>query len=153
MYSRQQATQLKQEFWTAFGQYMAPILSADGERVNWMNYKTSEKDIYFRMNADNKKASIAITLTHKDTGLQALYFEQFEQLKHLLHNALDEEWTWLLHTHDEHGKIISTIYKQAEGVNIFNQADWPEIITFFKPRIIALDAFWATARYAFEALR
>ena len=69
---------------------MAPVLSAEGEKVNWVNYKTGEKDIYFRMQADNKTASIAIELTHKDAGIQQLYFEQFAELKKLLEESLGE---------------------------------------------------------------
>ncbi|MFA6248901.1 MAG: DUF4268 domain-containing protein, partial [Mucilaginibacter sp.] len=49
MYSKDQASQLKQAFWTAFGQYMGPVLSAEGLRTNWINYKTGVKHIYFRM--------------------------------------------------------------------------------------------------------
>ncbi|MFC7667142.1 hypothetical protein ACFQT0_06705 [Hymenobacter humi] len=38
-------------------------------------------------------------------------------------------------------------------VNLFSRDDWPALISFFKPRIIALDAFWADAQYTFEALK
>ena len=153
MYSKQEASQLRQEFWTAFGKYMSPVLSADGERLNWLNYKTGEKDIYFRMNADSKKASIGIELTHKDADLQALYFEQFQTLKTTLHKTLKEEWTWLLHTKDELGKTISRIYTEIENASIFKKEDWPQLISFFKPRIIALDEFWSNVKYSFEAMR
>ncbi|TKK68542.1 DUF4268 domain-containing protein [Ilyomonas limi] len=153
MYSKQEASQLRQEFWTAFGQYMSPVLSGEGEKINWINYKTGEKDIYFRMNADNKKASIGIELTHKDADIQALYFEQFKQLKSLLQNALPGKWTWLLHARNEQGKTISRIYTEIENVSIFKKDDWPQLISFFKPRIMALDEFWSTAKYVFEAMR
>ena len=153
MYSKQEASQLRQEFWTAFGQYMSPVLSGEGEKTNWINYKTGEKDIYFRMNADNKRASIGIELTHKDEGIQALYFEQFQQLKNLLQDALQEEWNWQLHTYNEQGKLISRIYTEINSVSIFKKEDWPQLVSFFKPRIIALDEFWSTAKYAFEAMR
>jgi hypothetical protein len=153
MYSKQEAAKLKKQFWTAFGQYMAPVLSAEGEKINWINYKTGEKDIFFRMHADNKKAYVAIEITHKDEALQALYFEQFKQLKAFLQNALHEEWTWLLHTTDENGKRISRIYTEMEGVSIFNKTDWPQLISFFKSRIMALDKFWSTAKHVFEAMR
>ena len=93
MYSRQEASQLKQEFWTAFGQYMGPVMSAEGEKMNWVNYKTGEKNISFRMHADNKSATIAIELHHKDIDIQQLYFEQFKQLQQLLAESLGEEWT------------------------------------------------------------
>ena len=153
MYTRQEASRIRQEFWTTFGQYMLPVLSAEGEKATWLNYKTGEKNIYFRMNADNKKASIGIELSHKDPEIQQLYFEQFKELKHLLHTALGEEWTWTLHTTDEYGKTISRIYTELDGVNIFKKEDWPRLISFFKPRIIALDDFWSSAKYGFEALR
>ena len=153
MYSRQQASQLRQEFWTVFGQYMTPVLSAEGEKVNWGNYKTGEKDIYFKMQADNKTASIAIEITHKDAGIQQLYFEQFGDIKNIIENFLGEEWTWQLHTTNENGKLISRIYKEMNNVSIFNKEQWPLLISFFKPRIIALDDFWSSAKYGFEALR
>jgi len=153
MYSRQEASQLKQEFWTAFGQYMTPVLNTEGEKINWINYKTGEKDIYFKMEADNKSASISIELTHKDASIRQIYFEQLAQLKNLLNEALQEEWNWLGQTHDENGKQISRIYTELTDVNIFRKEDWPALISFFKPRIIALDEFWSSAKYSFEALR
>jgi hypothetical protein len=153
MYTRQEASRIRQEFWTAFGQYMLPIRSAENNKTAWLNYKTGEKGLYFRMNADNKKASIGIELTHTDPGIQQLYFEQFKELKHLLNSALSEEWTWALHTTDEYGKTISRIYTELSGVNIFKKEDWPRLISFFKPRIMALDDFWSSAKYGFEALR
>jgi len=153
MYSKHEATQIKQAFWTAFGQYMAPVLSAEQMKINWLNYKTGEKDIYFRMDADNKTASISIELTHKDAGLQQLYFQQFVELKNLLQQNLHEEWIWQLHGHNEEGKTIAHIYTAMQNVSIFKKEDWPLLISFFKPRIIALDAFWSTAKYAFESLR
>lgn len=153
MYSKQQASQLRQEFWTTFGQYMAPVLSAEGEKINWINYKTGERDISFKMQADNKKASIAIELTHKDAGIQQLYFEQFTELKKILEAALQEVWNWQLHSHDENGKLISKIYTEMDNISIFKKEDWPSLISFFKPRIIALDDFWSNVKYSFEMLR
>jgi hypothetical protein len=153
MYSRQEASQLRQEFWTSFGQYLLPVLSAEGERINWINYKTGEKDIFFKMHADNKKASIGIELTHKEAGIQQLYFEQFQELKNLLETAVGEEWDWQLLTVNDNGKLVSKIYTDIDNVSIFKKEDWPALISFFKPRLIGLDEFWSSVKYGFEALR
>jgi len=153
MYSKDEASQIRQAFWTVFGQYIAPQLSADGLKVNLVNYKTSIKHLYFKMEADKRSATIGIYITHPDTGIQELFFEQFTELKTMLHTSLNETWTWALHDKDEYGKTISRVYTSLSGVSIYNRADWPQLISFFKPRIIALDEFWSTAQYSFEALK
>jgi len=150
MYTKDQASQLKQAFWTAYGQYMTPVLSAEGLRTNWINYKTGVKHIFFKMQADSRSASIAIEIAHPDLELQQLYFEQFATYKTLLHSTLGEEWEWHLHTTDGYGKIVSRISKELAPVSIFQKDNWPQLISFFKPRIIALDEFWSDAKFAFE---
>jgi len=153
MYSKKEASQLRREFWTVFGQYMSPILSAEGEKINWINYKTGEKNISFRMRADNKKATIGIELTHEDIETQKIYFDQLVQFKSLFTDTAAEDWNWQLHRVDEQGTMVSGIYIEKTGVSIYQKKDWPELISFFKPRLIVLDVFWCTVKYAFENLR
>ncbi|MGZ3765266.1 MAG: DUF4268 domain-containing protein [Mucilaginibacter sp.] len=153
LYSKDEVSQLKQTFWTTFGQYIAPQFSAEGMKVNWVNYKTGIKYLYFKMDAGKRSASIAIEISHPDTGIQGLFFEQFLELKTILHTVLQEDWEWQLHDIGENGKITSRIVRHTHGVSIFNKNDWPALISFFKPRIIALDEFWSDAKYAFDGLR
>lgn len=153
MYSKAEAAQLRQAFWTAFGQYMAPVPSFDGWPVSWINYKTGLKHVYFRMQADNRRASIAIELTHPDAGVRELFFEQFQEVKHLLHETLGEPWRWELHATDANNLPLSRIYTEMQPINLFNREDWPTLISFFKPRLVALDEFWSGAQIAFEGLR
>ncbi|WP_201977316.1 DUF4268 domain-containing protein [Hymenobacter rubidus] len=153
MYSKAEAAQLRQAFWTALGQYMAPVPSAEGETTNWINYKTGLKNVYFRMQADMRQASIAIELTHPDAGIRELFWEQFLELRTLLHEILGEKWTWEADALDGNGLPLSRIYTELRPVNMFSRDDWPALISFFKPRLVALDAFWVDAQYAFEALK
>ena len=152
MYTKQEASELRRTFWTVFGQYMSPVLSADGEKVTWMNYKTGEKNIYFKMEADEQRAIISIELSHQEPGLQQVYFNQFKAQEVLLETALNETWQRELCGCNESGKTISRIYKELPQVSIFKKEDWPLLISFFKPRIIALDNFWSNARYGFKML-
>lgn len=153
MFGRDEASRIKEEFWTTFGRYMSPIPSAEGFRINWVNYHTKLKDVYFRMDAGRKAAVMSISIEHRDAAIQELYFEQFQELKSLLHATLGEEWHWQLHMLVEDGKVISRIYTELPGVSVFNKEQWPDLISFFKPRIIALDEFWENAKYSFEALK
>jgi hypothetical protein len=150
MYSKQEASQLRKKFWTQFGLYMRPLPGADGEPVNWLNYKTGIKNIYFRMDADNKQATIAIELRHTDLLQQQYYFEKFRELEKLFQQTIGENWQWELHTIDEDGKQVSRIGKILKNVNVFDKADWPAIISFLKPRMLAMDSFWNLVKETFE---
>jgi len=152
MYSRDEAARLRQQFWISFGQYMKPVPSASGYPVNWINYKTGVKNIFFKMDVDTKKATISIQLAHPDAGVRELVFNQFEEFKLMFRNTVAEEWDWLQDTTDEYGKTVSQIAITLENVNIYNQQHWPGLISFFKPRIIALDEFWDNVKPVFEDL-
>jgi len=150
MFSKQEASQLKQQFWTSFGLYMAPVPSAEGLKINWVNYKTGIRDLHFKMQADEQCASIAIVMTHAAIAKQETCYKQFLQVKNLLQAALQEDWQWALQVPDEYNKTVSRIYQLLPAVNIFKKNDWPAIITFLKPRIIALDAFWTEVKDGFD---
>lgn len=150
MYTRQQASLIKQQFWTRFGQYMRPVKDADGNFINWLNYKTGIRHLYFRMDADSNQSEIAIMLTQTDASQQQYYFEKLLALKPILASSTGEEWEWELFDSNEETKKISSISKTLTGVNIYNEKDWPAIISFLKPRIIALDNFWAMVKDSFE---
>src|SRR4051812_16094116 len=130
MFARHEASQLRKDFWAAFGQYLKPIPSADGEKVNWLNYRTGEKGDQFKMNADKGGAVIAIKITNPDIEIQQLYFEQFEQMRGLFESVTGEKWNWRLHGTDENGKTVSSISATLNNVNIFNRGDWPALISF-----------------------
>jgi len=152
MYTPNQVSQLKQEFWTAFGWYMKPVPSAEGPPVNWKNYKTGIRHLYFRMKAERDFASISIDIQHPDAGIAELFYEQLVELKHILEMEMGEAWTWIPKDQVAPEKHRYRVEKRLEGVNVLEKNSWPEIISFLKPRIIGLDAFWATARYGFEGL-
>jgi hypothetical protein len=153
MYSRSEAAQLKQEFWIAFGKYMALHPGSEGLRINWINYHTGYKHVFFRMSADPKTASISIQITHPDPLWRELYYDKFCSFRSVIHEALGEEWTWEKEYTDGHGKVISRIYKGKNKVNLYDKNTWPEIISFLKPRLIALDEAWTNIKDAFEELR
>ena len=102
------------------------------------------------MRAERNHAAIAIELGHADLEMQELVLDQFSQLKKILEECIKEEWIWRLHVKNEMGQPISKIEFILEGVNVLDSNDWPSIISFLKPRIIALDHFWDQVKPGFE---
>ncbi len=150
MYTKQEASLIKKKFWTSFGRYLQPVPNAEGETINWINYKTGIRDIFFRMDVDTRSAQIAIEIRHTVNSLDNGYYQQFLAMRTMLENTLGETWQWQPEVQDESGAVLSRIYTTQPGVNIFKEPDWPAIITFLKPRIIALDEFWLQVKDVFS---
>lgn len=150
MYTKQEASLIKKKFWTSFGRYLQPVPNAEGESINWLNYKTGIRDIFFRMDVDTESAQIAIEIKHTANSLDNGYYEQFLAMRTMLENTLGETWQWQPEIQDEFGVVLSRIYTTKPGVNIFKESDWPAIITFLKPKIIALDEFWLQVKDVFS---
>src|ERR1700712_2887114 len=90
MYSAQEEAALRKQFWTSFGQYLAPIPSAEGKKINWINYKTGVRFISFKMDAINNQSYIGIEISTPDNEKRLAFFNHFKTLWQ------DEygEWIW-----------------------------------------------------------
>lgn len=111
------------------------------------------KHLFFRTQAERKRAYTGIQIVHPDEHIRLMLYEQFAQLKTILHHTLQEEWIWEEHATDTFGKSFSHIYISRDNLSIFRKEDWPELISFFKPRIMALDIFWNEVKDSFEIFR
>jgi hypothetical protein len=152
MYSKQEASLLRGQFWTTFGQYLSSVPSAGGTKINWVNYKTGVRFIHFKMDADPDGAYIAIEIAPASAAQRKLYFDHFLSLRAQLHENVHEAWTWEEDWLNGSGRPSSRIYTSLAGVNVFRKEDWPAIISFFKPRLLGLDRFWAAYKDIFVML-
>ncbi len=150
MYTREQSSYIKQQFWTRFGKYMAPIPSALGEKINWINYKTGIRHLNFRMDATDEFAYIGIEINHKDPIRAVALYKQFGILAPSLEETLAEKWQWQAECSQEHNQLLCSISISHPGCNILKESDWPAIISFLKPRILKLDQFWIEHKMIFE---
>jgi hypothetical protein len=149
MYTPQQASKLRSDFWASFGHYMRPLPGANGETKNWLNYKTGVKHLYFRMDADQHHAGIAIEIRSPDTKQRVELYNKLEALSSIFTDTAGKGWTWEKAVMDHDGQEMSRIIQVIQDVNVYNKADWPAIISFLKPKMLDLDRFWDLVRENF----
>jgi hypothetical protein len=148
MFTKEQASAIRKEFWTKLGQYLGPMPSASGEKVNWINYRTGVKAIQFKMDADAKSAIVYIRISSKEREQDQRLFSMFQNFKEQM--TLEDEWLWEEEFTDEYGKTFSRISCLLKPANIFQKEQWPAMISFFKKHMIALDRFWEEHKDFFE---
>lgn len=145
MFTKEEASALRQKFWTAFGKYMQPVPSASGEKVNWINLKTGIKGINLKLVTENKFCLVAVII-RGDEETREQYYKIFQQLDF----SFSAETILQQYSFDENGEDVSRISIELNDKTIFRESDWPEIIGFFKTQLILFDAFWTENKFVFE---
>jgi hypothetical protein len=152
MFSKEEAKQLRIEFWTAFGVYMRQHLPLADYNKKWVNYNTGVKGIYFRLDAEAKFARASITIEAADSGIRELFYAQWEELKSYLEMESNGPWTWVSEEFPNDGRVISRIYRRQDGVSLYNRADWGQMFRFLEECIVPLDSVWADCGDVFKDL-
>lgn len=148
MFSKEEATAGKQAFWTAFGRYMQPVLGADGEPRKWMNYETGVPGLYLRVFFQGKAAYAGIEISNIESAQGARLADILLKTLPLLEQHTGPGWDWIA---VENRPPNSLFWGTAlRGKNPVVQTYWPEIISFLKQNLLAMDAYWTAAGMAFE---
>ncbi len=138
MYSKEEALQLKKDFWIAF---------ANAYPRKWLLHNTKIKDFAFKFYVDNKKAQVLLDIEPKDEEKRKIYFEKIESLKSILHEEYLPEAIFERHFYLENGKCISRIWVETDGVSINNRNTWETIFDFFAEHMTQFELFF----YEYEA--
>jgi hypothetical protein len=133
MYSKEEAHQIKKDFWIAF---------AEAFPRKWLLYDTKIKDVTFKFYVDNKKAQVLLDIEPKDEEKRKIYFEKIESLKTILHEDYLPEAILERNFYLESGKIISRIWVEKLEVSLNNKSNWPSIFEFFNESMSAFEYFF-----------
>jgi hypothetical protein len=142
MLSKEARKERNEKFWVAFKEVMRKRVSSSGRRVNWSTYPTEVKNTYLRLICDGKLTAVCYDIQFKESGVQAIFWEQLGELKTVLESAMNYPTQWNEKFVNAEGKTIGRISWELEGVNFYNDSDWTKIHNFFKDRVIEFDSFY-----------
>jgi hypothetical protein len=133
MYSKEEAKNVRQQFWTMFGKRY--------DR-KWLLYDTKLKDINLKFSFEDRRALVSIDINHDDAIFRAYYYEKLISLKNIMKEDVSEELIFEENYILESGKTISRVFVMYEGVKIQKQTDWPEVYDFFYTYMDRLESFF-----------
>ncbi|WP_333810492.1 DUF4268 domain-containing protein [Flavobacterium sp.] len=133
MFSKEEALQIKKDFWIAF---------AEEYPRKWLLYNTKIKDVTFKFYVDNKKAQVLLDIEPKDEEKRKIYYEKVESLKTILLEDYLDDVIFERNFYLETGKVISRVWVEKTGISINNKNTWPEIFDFFAEKMDAFERFF-----------
>ena len=132
MFSKQEAQQLKKDFWIAFGKSFPR---------KWLLYDTKIKDFSFKFNANPKNAEVSLDIEMKDELFRNAYYNKIWSLEDLLKEEIGEFQKEEFHPL-ENGKIIARIWATKENVSIYRKETWQETFEFFVEKMDGFERFY-----------
>lgn len=133
MFSKEEALQIKKDFWIAF---------AEEYPRKWLLYNTKIKDVTFKFYVDNKKAQVLLDIEPKDEEKRKIYYEKVESLKTILLEDYLDDVIFERNFYLETGKVISRVWVEKTGISINNKNTWAEIFDFFAEKMDAFERFF-----------
>lgn len=133
MFSKEEAKQIKKEFWVTF---------AEEYPRKWLLYNTGIKDFTFKFYIDNKKAQVSLDIEPKDDEHRKVYYEKVESLKQILKDDFLNGVVFERHYFLENGKEISRIWVELPNVSVNNKKTWETVFDFFNEKMTAFEMFF-----------
>jgi hypothetical protein len=142
MYSKEQAKNIRQQFWTM-----------SGKRYDrkWLLYDTKLKDVILKFSFEDRRALVSIEITPDDAIFRAYYYEKLISLKNIMKEEVSDELIFEENYILESGKTISRVFVMYEGVKIQKQTDWPEVYDFFYTYMDRLELFFREYKDVIES--
>lgn len=137
MFSKQEAQQIKKEFWTAFGKSFPR---------KWLLYNTKIKDFSFKFSVDNKKAEVSLDIEMKDELYRNAYYEKIWSLEDILRDDYIGDFQRDEYYVNASGKTLARYWVELHQVSVYNKETWRDIFEFFVEKMDAFERFY----YDFE---
>ncbi len=146
MYSKDQAKEIRLEFWDRFEKYAALRRRQKGRPAKFIMNKTGIKQLKLKFHFDTTEALVGIDIETRNLDKRIQLFGKLEELKSILEKNLGKTLNWELEHTLPTGKSISRISLAKKDVNIYNKETWPEVFPFFYKNMMKIEAFFVEYR-------
>jgi len=134
MFSKEEASKLRKEFWISFGKSFPR---------KWLLYNTKIKGFSFKFVADRKEALVCLDIEHPDEIANELLYDQMRSLRPVLENEYLSEVIFEENYILESGKIIRRIYISLDDkFSIYNKNTWRNAFLFFVEKMDKFELFF-----------
>ena len=123
MFSKEESTSLRKEFWTCFGKSFPR---------KWILYNTKIKGLSFKFVANRKNAMICLDIENPDKMANKILFEKILSLQTILKEEYLSEVIFDDSYRLENEKIIHRVYiNHKDKFSIYNKNTWSSCYNFY----------------------
>lgn len=139
MYNREEAKQLRKDFWNGFGYFSRRLSYLRRQNKKWILYNTKIKNLELKFELERNTARVILEINHRNENHRLAVFEQLQSYKSIMEEAFGETLIWeYLYTMPT-GKEVCRIFYEKGGFDFHVRQQWPDIYRFFTAYMIKME--------------
>lgn len=140
MYSKDEARQLRKDFWIAFSNYTKYYGTKVGEPIEWMLYKTGIKGLELKFEIEKKHVGVMIEVNAINENRRFDMYVLLDKYRSIIDNDFSENLEWIEQYPLDEKKSVSRVFIELHGVKYHNQDNWPVIFKFMAENMYQLQS-------------
>lgn len=138
MYTKEEAKALRVEFWNGFKRY------CQRKHIyrKWVLTGVKIKCVQLKFYADGDKALVLFQIDHRNPLRRYEVYECFLSYQTLFRQEVGDDLCWDEDYAGVEGRVVSAIYFELPGVNLYCSADWERIYAFFVAKMPLLEGLY-----------
>lgn len=139
MYNKEEAKQLRLDFWNEFDCYSKTLDYLRPNRGRWILYYTGIKNLDLKFEVLRNVVRVVLEVNYKDEDKRFDIYSQLEQYKNIIEKKFDGPLIWdYVYTTDS-GNEVCRIYTEIEGYDFHCRSDWKVMFEFMANRMMRLE--------------
>lgn len=138
MYSKEEAKQLRLDFWQKLSNRTRRLPGQKGRKRLWILDNTGIKGLDLRFDVGREKIIVALEINIKKEESRLALYEKLEAVKGLFEKQFGEPLIWDFAYTKDNGRDVCRVYVEQPG-DMYVQESWPEIFTFMIDRMMRME--------------
>ena len=138
MFSKEEAKQLRLEFWQKLANKTRRLPGQKGRKRLWILGNTGIKGLDLRFDVGREKIIVALEINIKNEDKRLALYEKLEAAKGIFEGEFGESLIWDYAYVKDNGREVCRVYVERPG-DMYQKETWTEIFTFMIDRMIRLE--------------
>ena len=138
MFSKEEAQQLRHEFWHKLESKSRKVPGQNGKSIKWIADKTGVKGLDLRFDVDREKAIVAMEINTNSEEKQNALWEKMNNCKALFEKSFGGPLIWDRNYTKQSGEDVIRIYVETPG-DLYNRDMWSDMLRFMIDNMIKLE--------------
>lgn len=139
MYSKEEAKNLKLEFWNSFHKYCRQHKQLKHKRTPFILHKTGINHIELKFDVDRSHVRVVLEINHKNQDRRLDVYEYVEAFKIMLTEGL-QNVIWNFAFIRENGQEVGRAYVETTEYDFYNKEHWNCIYDYMCINMILLES-------------